>query len=92
MGPADYAELRKTGRDALDLINIATILKTGYWADMWGAHIFCNGNQLTDHYAVLLEENTGAQILRHVCAKTSKWSIMAECENNECVVQYIHEA
>lgn len=39
MNARDYADLRKFGRDILDIETQATLLKTGLMATMWGAQI-----------------------------------------------------
>lgn len=39
MNARDYADIRKFGRDVLDIESQATLLKTGLQASMWGAQI-----------------------------------------------------
>jgi hypothetical protein len=39
MNARDYADLRKFGRDILDIESQATLLKTGLMATLWGAQI-----------------------------------------------------
>jgi hypothetical protein len=39
MNARDYADIRKFGRDILDIESQATLLKTGLQASLWGAQI-----------------------------------------------------
>lgn len=56
MHPADYTDLRKFGRDVLDVETQARLLKTGLVGKLWGANILIN-NQFPKGNVILLDHD-----------------------------------
>jgi len=78
----DYADVLKSGRDALDTINQQALLRTGLRAHLWNARV------MTDHRVregTILVKASGAE--RTFCIEHRAM----ECADDSCVVSEVME-
>ena len=91
MNLLDYADIRKFGRDVLDLVTETEVLKTGYMADIFGVQLHVNKNISSGNFKLETEKN--AKILkREYCVIHGLNFIESYCQNIDCIARNIHES
>ena len=88
---ADYPDIRKFGRDVLDINTEVESLKRGLQATMFNIAVYTSRNVLPEHCKVEIEkdEKTGEINWCMTCHKPIEELF---CSKPECILAHIHES
>ena len=91
MNATDYADIRKTGRDVLDVEYDAALLRAGCMGRIYNVplHVKRSGLLQRDHF-ILERIDNNLTIVYGWCANSKK-NFITDCGNPECVLQKIFD-
>ncbi len=91
MNPTDYADIRKFGRDVLDIVTEKEVLKTGHWGTMFNVDLHVDKKLSPEEFEVTILKN-GTEQKVGWCLWCQKPIDGPFCESPKCVIEHVHES
>jgi hypothetical protein len=91
MNAYEYADLRKFGRDVMDIVTDYKLMAIGYMSTIFGIPIYCKKHHRNATFTLDLTDSTCKQLVRKYCFQIWHEPTLtdSDCECDTCVVHEI---
>jgi len=91
MNRENYADLRKFGRDVLDIVTRHELVKTGFMAVMYNVNLYVEKGLPSEKFKVEIEQD-GKETQVNWCMSCQKAVEGPFCANPLCIIEHVHES
>jgi hypothetical protein len=91
MNAYEYADLRKFGRDVLDIITDYKLMATGHMSTIFGVPVYCKKSQKRASFTLDLTDSDDKPLVRKYCFQIWHEPTLVDtnCECDTCVVHEV---